>query len=73
MTITTYYATRRPGHSDRETDAIIHLVNDLTAENGDNRSWDATRAHLDALTDADTQSRLGITIEAEQYELTTED
>jgi hypothetical protein len=73
MTITTYYATHKLGRSNAEADALIHLINDVTAGNGDNRSWDATRAHLNALTDADTQTRFGITIEAEQFELLTED
>ena len=73
MTITTYYATHKLGRSDAEADALIHLINDLSEGNGDNRSWDATRAHINALTDSDTQARFGITIEAEQRELLTED
>ena len=73
MTITTYYATHKLGHANRDADAIVHYVNDATADSGDNRSWDATRAHLDSLADPDTQQRLGISIEAEQYELVDAD
>jgi len=73
MTITTYYATYKLGRADAEADAIVHLINDLTAGNGDNRSWDATRAHIDTLADADTQQRLGIVIDAENFELPADD
>lgn len=73
MTITTYYATHKFGRPHPEADAIVHHVNDLTAATGVNRSWDATRAHVDALADADTQRRLGIVIEAEQFELSGEE
>ncbi len=73
MTITTYYAAYRQGRSNAEADHIIHRINDLTADNGDNRSWDAMRAHINALTDPETQDRLGITIEAEQFELMADD
>ena len=73
MTITNYYATYNLGRSDFEAEAIVHHINDLTAGSGDNRSWDATRAHINALADADTQRRLGITIEAEEFELVAED
>jgi hypothetical protein len=73
MTITTYYVTHKLGRSHVEANAIVHLVNDLTFSSGDNRLWDATRAHLDALADAETQKRFGITIEAEQSELVAED
>jgi hypothetical protein len=67
MTVTTYYATHSLGR-DREANAIVHHINDLAAASGDNRSWDATRACLDYVADADTQNRLGIRIEAEQEE-----
>jgi hypothetical protein len=73
MTITTYYATHRLGRSNAEADAIVHHINDLTAGNGDNRSWDAMRAHINALTDAETQQRLSIIIEEEKFELGSED
>ena len=73
MTITTYFVTRKPGRSYAEADAVIHLVNDLAADNGDNRSWDATRADINALVDPDTQARLGIIIQAEQFELMDDD
>ena len=73
MTITTYYATHKLGRSNAEADAIVHHVNDVTAGNGDNRSWDAVRAHIDALTDPETQQRLRIVIEEETFELSSED
>ena len=73
MTITTYYATHKSGRTHRDADAIVHRVNDMTAESGDNRSWDATRAHIDALADSATQQRYGIAIEAEQFELEGDD
>ena len=73
MTITTYYATHRLGRAHADANAIVHLINDVASGTGDNRSWDATRAHLDALADAETQRRLGITIEAEHCELEAED
>ncbi len=73
MTITTYYATHRLGRPHAEADAIVHRINDLTAGSGDNRSWDAMRARIDALADADTQARLGISIEAESFEAVEED
>lgn len=73
MTITTYYATHKLGRSNAEADAIVHLINDLTAGNGDNRSWDAIRAQINALTDAETQRRLNIIIEEEKFELGSED
>jgi hypothetical protein len=73
MTNTTYYVTHTLNRPDPEANAIVHLINDLTFSSGDNRSWDATRAHVDALTDADTQKRFGITIEAEQSEVVAED
>ena len=73
MTITTYYAAHKLGRANGEADALIHLVNDTTAGSGDNRCWDATRAHIDALVDSDTQRRLGIVIEAEQFDLASDD
>ena len=73
MTLTTYYATHRLGRSDAEADAIVHLINDVTAGNGDNRSWDAMRAQINALTDSDTQQRLNIIIEDEKSELLADD
>lgn len=70
MTITTYYVTRKAqaGFADMEAQALIHCINDTTFCNGDNRSWNATRAHLNALMDAETQTRLGVVIEAEECE-----
>ncbi len=73
MTITTYFATHKLGRSNAEADAIVHHINDLTAGNGDNRSWDAVRAHIHALTDPETQQRLNIIIEEERFELGSED
>jgi hypothetical protein len=69
MTFTTYYATHSAAQNRNEANAIVHHINDVTAASGDNRSWDATRAHLNALADSETQARLGITIEAEDNEL----
>jgi hypothetical protein len=68
MTITTYYATHSLGSRHTEADAIVHSINDLTAASGDNRSWDATRALLDNIADAQTQALFGIRIEAEHHE-----
>ena len=73
MTVTTYYVTHKLGHPDAEANAILHLINDLAFSSGDNRSWDATRAHVDALADAEMQARYRITVEAEQSELVPED
>ncbi len=73
MTITTYFVTHRLGRSDADAAATIHLINDLAIGSGENRSWDATRALVNSLLDADTQARLGIAIEAEEVELHTED
>jgi sirohydrochlorin ferrochelatase len=73
MTNTTYYVTHKLGRSDPDANAIVHLINDLAFTSGDNRSWDATRAHVDALADPDTQRRIGIMIEAEQTEVVGED
>ncbi|HTZ00646.1 MAG TPA: hypothetical protein VMB75_12460 [Rhodocyclaceae bacterium] len=73
MTLTTYYATYKSGRPNPEADALVHLVNDLTAGSGDNRSWDAMRAHVTALADQETQKRLGIVIEADQLEVHDED
>jgi hypothetical protein len=73
MTITTYYATHRLGRSNAEADAIVHFINDLTSDNGDNRSWDAMRAQLNALTDSETRQRLNLIIEEEKFELGSED
>lgn len=73
MTITTYYATHKLDRRNAEADAIIHLINDTTYGNGDNRSWDAMRAHIDALADPETQQRLKITIEDERIEPGAED
>jgi len=69
MTLTTYYATHSAAQNRNEANSIVHHINDLTEASGDNRSWDATRAHLNALADSETQARLGITIEAEQSEV----
>ena len=49
MTLTPYYATHSAAQNRNEANAIVHHINDLTAGSGDNRSWDATRAHLNAL------------------------
>ncbi len=68
MEITTYYVTHKA--ADTDTKALLHLINDTGAGNGDNRSWNALRAQIDALIDAETQRRLGIAIEAEQSEAT---
>lgn len=70
MQITTYYVTRRSMTvgADADAAALVDYINDTGAGNGDNRSWNATRARLDELLDADTQSRLGVAIEAEQSE-----
>ncbi len=70
MTITMYYVTHKTkvGFADMEAQATIHRINDMTFCNGDNRSWNATQAHLNALMDAETQKRLGIVIEAEECE-----
>ena len=68
MTITTYYATHSLGQRHHEADAIVHHLNDLTAASGDNRCWDATRALLDNIADAQTQARFGIRIEAEEFD-----
>lgn len=73
MTITTYYANCSQYRRNPQADAIINFVNDLTESNGDCHSWDAVRAHIDALIDADAQKQLGITIEAEVAELDLED
>jgi hypothetical protein len=72
MTLTTYYVTHRPERS-AEAGAIVHLINDRASETGDNRSWDAIRAQVDALADAETQQRLGIAIEAEHNEVHADD
>lgn len=69
MQITTYYITHKPsGLVDADTLAAIDLLNDTSFGNGDNRSWNAMRAQLDAILDAQTQERLGIAIDAEQSE-----
>lgn len=73
MTVTTYYATHKLSRSDAEANAIVHRINDLAYSSGDHRSWDATKAHIEALADTDTQQRFGITIEAEHCELENED
>lgn len=68
MQITTYYVSHKAGIEDIEAKALLHLVNDTGFGNGDNRSYNALRAQIDALFDADTQHLLGIRIEAEQCE-----
>ncbi|MFA7270214.1 MAG: hypothetical protein WC073_12785 [Sterolibacterium sp.] len=73
MTLTTYYAAYSLGRSDKEADAIVHLINDMTASNGDNRSWDSTRAFVNAVADPETQQRFGIVIETEKFELVADD
>lgn len=66
MQFTTYYVTQRAaaGRFDADAAALVHLINDTGAGNGDNRSWNAMRARLDATLDAETQRQLGITIES---------
>ena len=72
MKITTYYAAyKKPGRP--EAAAIVNCVNDLMAGSGESYSWDATRAHIDALADADTQRRLGITVAADEAEAADDD
>jgi len=75
MQVTTYYVTHAPAasHIDAEAIALVDLINDVGYCNGDNRSWNAMRAQLDALLDAETQGRLGVAIEAEQSEATDDD
>ena len=73
MTITTYHATHGLGRSHAEANSLVHTINDMTAGNGDNRSWDAVRAHVDALADSATQQRLQISIEAEKHDSAHED
>jgi hypothetical protein len=73
MTITTYYATHKLGRSNADANATIHLINDMAFSSGENRSWDATRALVNELVDADTQARFGISIQAEECELVAED
>lgn len=73
MTITTYYANCNITRRNAQAEAIINFVNDLTESNGDCHSWDAVRAHIDALIDTDAQKQLGITIEADVAELVQED
>lgn len=69
MQITTYYITHKPaGLVDADTLALVDLLNDTSFGNGDNRSWNAMRAQLDAMLDAQTQERLGIAIDAERLE-----
>lgn len=73
MQITTYYVSHRPGIEDLDACSVVHLINDAGFGNGDNRSWNAMRARVDAQFDADTQKRLGIAITAEQSEAPTDD
>jgi len=68
MQITTYYVTHKAGQIDADARAGLHLINDTAFCNGDNRSWNAMRAQVDALLDKDTQRQLGVMIEAEQCE-----
>jgi hypothetical protein len=65
MQVTTYYVTQRiaAGFNDADAAALINLINDVGAGNGDNRSWNAMRAQVDAALDTDTQRRLGVFIE----------
>lgn len=73
MMTTTYHVAHQAGRSDAEAAATIHFINDTAFSSGDNRSWDATRALVNALFDANEQERLGISIEAEQSELVADD
>lgn len=68
MQITTYHVSHKAGIQDVEAKALLHLINDTGFGNGDNRSYNALRAQIDALFDADMQHLLGIRIEAEQSE-----
>ncbi|MDD5249344.1 MAG: hypothetical protein PHY45_10185 [Rhodocyclaceae bacterium] len=73
MKTTTYYATYKLGRRDAEADAIVGRVNDLMVGSGESYSWDATRARIGELADADTQKRLGITIEADEVDAADDD
>jgi len=73
MTVTTYYVTQQRGHADAEASARVHLINDMAHGSGENRSWDATRALVDAMFGGDEQERLGVRIEAEQSEAESDD
>lgn len=73
MQITTYYVSHKAGIDDIDAKALVHLINDTGFGNGDNRSWNAMHAQVNALIDADTQDRLRITIKAEQCEASTDD
>lgn len=73
MTVTSYYVTHKLGRSDADANATIHLINDMAYSSGENRSWDATRALVNTLVNADTQARIGISIEAEECEMVAED
>jgi hypothetical protein len=73
MQTTTYYVTQKARSLDTAAAATVHLINDTSCDNGDNRSWDAMRAKVDALFDRDTQGRLGIRIEAEACEPAEDD
>lgn len=73
MTITTYYVTQKSGRFDIDTNAAVHLINDLVFSTGDNRSWDATRALVDSMFDPATQQHYGIAIESEEHEVGADD
>ena len=73
MQVTTYYVTHRIPQADRDAEAMINLINDMGACNGDNRSWNAMHAKLEGALDAETQNRLGVMIEAEQCEVAEDD
>lgn len=70
MQITTYYITHKApaGFLDVDALALVDLINDTGYGNGDNRSWNAMRAQVDALLDGETQRRLGIALESETSE-----
>ncbi|MGE5467298.1 MAG: hypothetical protein ACM3Y9_07740 [Ignavibacteria bacterium] len=68
MQVTTYYVTRKTMKFEPEAQALVDLINDTSCGNGDNHSWNAMRAQLDASIDRDTQQRLGIAVVAEQSE-----
>lgn len=74
MKITTYYAAyKKLGRPDPEAAVIVNRVNDLMLGSGESYSWDATRAQIDALADADTQRRLGIIVAADEAESVDDD
>lgn len=70
MQITTYYVTHRlpTDFADADAAAMVDLINDTGYGNGDNHSWNAMRARIDEVLDAETQRRLGVALVAESIE-----